>query len=70
MAELLVVFVKESIKELNVLHCIYSELIAKRLRMLIVLKQKGSSGISKRELSKHILINHNSINKQAICFPV
>ncbi|MEO8819716.1 MAG: helix-turn-helix domain-containing protein, partial [Ginsengibacter sp.] len=55
--------VKESIPELRKLQRKSGSLIAKRLLMLIEIKNHAKKGISKRELSKITGINHNSIVK-------
>lgn len=55
--------VKESIQELRKLQRQSGALVAKRLLMLIEIKNHEDSGISKRELSKITGINHNSIVK-------
>ena len=57
------IIVKESIKELRILQRQHGELIGKRMRMLIVIKQHEKTGISKRDLSALTGINHNSIVK-------
>lgn len=55
--------VKETIKELRNLQRKNSELIEKRMRMLIEIKKHEKTGISKRALSEITGINHNSIVK-------
>ena len=55
--------VKETIIELRNLQRKSSELIGKRLLMLIEIKKHEKTGISKRDLSQLTGINHNSIVK-------
>ena len=55
--------VKESLPELRKLQRKSGPLIAKRLLMLIEIKNHAKTGSSKRELSKITGINHNSIVK-------
>jgi transposase len=60
MASPKVIQIKESITELKALLKNVNPVIALRIRMLIELK-KSDSGISKRELSDQLGVNHNSI---------
>lgn len=63
MSKAKIVIVKESLKELRLLQKNESMIIIKRLDMLIYLKRHGSMGVSKRELSKIIGVDPNSIQK-------
>jgi hypothetical protein len=64
MANPLNIFIKESISELRLLQRKQSAFIAKRIEVLIVIKQyEKQGGISKRDLSLKTGTNHNSINK-------
>jgi transposase len=56
-----IIKVKESGKELNMLLKKSSTLIVPRLRMLLELKKHEETGISKRDLSVLVGVNHNSI---------
>lgn len=57
------IHIKESITELRAIQRKGSELIAKRMLVLIEIKKHEKEGISKRELSVLTGINHNSIIK-------
>lgn len=61
MALPLKITVKESLIELRQLQRKQSELIRKRIQMLIEIKKHELTGISKRDLSSVTGINHNSI---------
>lgn len=64
MSNPLPITIKESISELKAILRGQIPLIAKRINMLIVIKQHESKGgISKRELSDKTGANHNSITK-------
>lgn len=63
MALPLTITVKETIKELRHLQRGASDLIRKRMLMLIEIKKHEKTGISKRNLSILTGINHNSIVK-------
>lgn len=56
-----IIYVKESSKELKLLQKNQPLTIIKRLNMLIELKKNGVEGISKRQLSKLIGVDPNSI---------
>lgn len=55
------IFIKESFKSLNSLLKHSKTLILPRIRMLIEIKKNEKIGISKRNLSELIGVNHNSI---------
>jgi transposase len=64
MANPLQLSVNESSQQLRALQRKHTELIAKRMLMLLVIKEhEKSGGISKRDLSLKTGINHNSIVK-------
>ena len=63
MAKAKIIHIKESSKELKHLQKNQSLTIIKRLNMLLELKRNGANGISKRQLSKLIGVDPNSIQK-------
>lgn len=63
MSKAKIIRIKESLKELKQLQRDQPLTIIKRLNMLIELKKNGVNGISKRQLSKLIGVDPNSIQK-------
>lgn len=57
------IIIKETVKELRALQKNKPATIIKRLSMLIEIKKAGAQGLSKRDLSKRIGVNHNSVQK-------
>jgi hypothetical protein len=55
--------IKETLKELKVLHRNSGELLSKRFLILIELKKHEKTGISKLDLVALTSLNHNSITK-------
>ena len=55
--------IKESLEELRVLHKESRGIAKRRVAMLVELKKHGGNGVSKRDLSLRLGVNHNSITK-------